>query len=87
MGFYIWWQTKAQIYSVYMARPEPEKVNSTRTGFRNFSKNIRKQIPEMFQLRNDTFRWRLESDGLQSGPESGFHNSLQVKSEPAFINI
>jgi hypothetical protein len=39
----------------------------------------------MFQLRNGTLRWRVESNGLQSGPESGFHNSLQVKSEPEFV--
>jgi hypothetical protein len=53
----------------------------------SFQKTSKKQIPEMFHLRNGTFRWRVESNGLQSGPESGFHNSFQVKSEPDFINI
>jgi hypothetical protein len=52
-----------------------------------FQKTSEKQIPEKFQLLNGTFRWRMESNGLQSGPESGFHNSLQVKSEPKFLNI
>jgi hypothetical protein len=50
-----------------------------------FQRTADKQTPKMFQLRNGTFRWRVESNGLQSGPESGFHNSLQVKSEPEFF--
>ncbi len=82
MGFYNWWLANPQIYSVYMAG---QSLKRLKTQDQKLSKEL--QIPEMFHLLNGTFRWRVESDGLPSVPESGFHNSLQVKSEPEFVNI
>jgi hypothetical protein len=79
--------TKAQIYSVYMDDQSRKRLTALEQASETFQKTSEKQTPEMFQLRNGTFRWQVESNGLQSGPESGFHNSLQVKFEPEFVNI